>query len=180
MNAYRLPVRTYVPHGIHLYSDLAINRPPGDLEPLFLKHSLVPYCESIAAIGRFNTDKEAEAAHSDVLLLIHVVDRLGLKISEDQSTIYRDRKTAALFNQPLLLEDDEENMVVLDHRPRDANYSDDRFATWFMSDPVKLHGWETAYIAGYSDGSQLRISSPTLDIVPLFDRVELWLDGPEW
>lgn len=177
MNAYRFAVRSYAVDDVcYLHTDIAVSVPPGELESVLLRHRLQPVAGHIAAVGIFKTEKETRQAHEDLVTILHVVDTIGLRIAEDQGRGYCDRRIGALFSQPLVLEDDEDNIFILDIRPLTDEYRPSRPLSWQASDPLKKAGLDVAYLGRLSDGSHLRLSSATGATAPYFDQIEEWLN----
>lgn len=177
MNAYRFAVRSYaVNDACILHSDIAVRWPPGDLEPILLRHEMRSVAGRIAAVGMFDTEQETRQAHQDLVTILHVVDTIGLRIADDHGQAYRDRRIGALFSQPLVLEDDEKNIFILVIRPLTKEYNSSRPPSWQATDPLKKAGLNVAYLGSLSHGSHIRLSSTTSDVMPYFDRVEEWLD----
>lgn len=170
---YRLPIRSYTPMGARLFADVAIKAPPGAYGQLLTKHQLEPLNGVIAAIGRFETDAEATAAHEDLMTVIHCVDLIGATVAQDQGEIYRNRQLGLLFNKPVVLIDDVDNILVIDLRaPPAAGQS---IYDWINTDPLALYGWNVCHFANASDGSYWRLSSPTFGVGKLMDDIETWL-----
>lgn len=175
MNAYRFAIRSRGGcYDDQYFTDLAISVPPLELEPLLLQHRLVPIGDRIAAVGRFNTDKEAKAAHDDLVLMVQLIDVFGLRIAADQSVIFRDRRLGQLFNAPLVLEDNNGTTFVLDKRPNDSHYNPQYPLAWRESDPVGRADWSICYVGRLSDGSHIRLSTRTGDLGPLINNSDTW------
>lgn len=175
MNAYRFAVRSSTLCGLSLHTDVAVSQPPGDLEPVLLRHELQPLAGRIAAVGKFESDDETRQAHDDLVTLLHIVDALGLRIPEDQGLAYRNRRLGVLLNQPLVLADDEGNDFILDIRPLGESFHESRPITWQQSDPLLTIGRQIAYVGELTDGSIVRLSSTTGDVLACADRVNEWL-----
>lgn len=176
MNAYRFAVRSYAVHDVcYLHTDVAVSVPPGELEAVLLSHRLQPVAGRIAAVGIFETEKETREAHEDLVKTLHIIDVTGLRISQDQSQAYRDRRTGALFTRPLVLEDDKENVFILDSRQRTKDFDELRPVSWLGSDPLKKAGHNVTYLGELFDGSDIRLSSMTADVVPYADQADDWL-----
>ncbi len=174
---FRLAIRTICYQAdIHLAVDLAVEQSPECWLPALPGYDQ----EDGFIVGRFDSGFDARQAHHDAITMVQAIDALGLCIADDQSIIYRDRRLVKMFGEPLVLTDSEGRLAVLDlwEGVPESVYNEPVITTahkaWMDNHPLKrIHGWNFAEVdvPKLSDGSQLRLSSPEMDIHALFCRV---------